>query len=233
MAGPADILRELHRLRRHSRNLQDELERLPRQIKVLETKAARQEEALRKCQESAKLLKVKIHDKETTLKANHLQIGKLEKQRNEATGKKEYDGLNLELSTTRLANQKLENEIVDVMEKVEEEAARAVELEKQLKQVKTDVAQFGKTSQERRATLTAELEKTKSLTDEVEAKLTDDVRSQYNRLVSQRAEDALAVVQDRTCGACYTGITAQSYNELLQGFLVFCKSCGRVLYLPE
>jgi len=27
--------------------------------------------------------------------------------------------------------------------------------------------------------------------------------------------------------------TAQQYNELIQGMFVFCRSCGRYLYLPE
>ena len=40
-------------------------------------------------------------------------------------------------------------------------------------------------------------------------------------------------VQGRTCTACYTEITAQNYNDLLQGNFVICQSCGRMLYLLD
>ena len=46
-------------------------------------------------------------------------------------------------------------------------------------------------------------------------------------------EDALAAVEDSTCIGCYTTITTQMMNELLTNKPVFCKSCGRMLYLPE
>ncbi len=45
--------------------------------------------------------------------------------------------------------------------------------------------------------------------------------------------DGMAAVKNRSCAACSTEITAQSYNELLQEQFVACKSCGRILYLPE
>ena len=66
-----------------------------------------------------------------------------------------------------------------------------------------------------------------------EAGLPEDVRALYDRLVAAKGDSAMASVQDRTCSACYTEITAQSQNDLLQERLVFCKNCGRILYLAE
>jgi predicted nucleic acid-binding Zn-ribbon protein len=51
--------------------------------------------------------------------------------------------------------------------------------------------------------------------------------------MAARGADAMAAVENRTCTACYTEITAQNYHELILGQLVVCKSCGRILYLPE
>src|SRR5262245_43519552 len=110
MPGPADILRELHRLRRHAKGLSDELERLPKQLDGLHNKAKRQEDALRKCQEGIKQLKVKMHEKEVSIKSTLAQIGKLETQCNEASGKKEYDAFQSEIALTRVNWRKLEDE---------------------------------------------------------------------------------------------------------------------------
>ncbi len=67
----------------------------------------------------------------------------------------------------------------------------------------------------------------------MELALPDDLRVQYNRLVGQRGDDAMAMVDGATCTACYTAITAQNLNELRVGAFVVCKSCGRILYLRE
>src|SRR5437764_1417624 len=62
----------------------------------------------------------------------------------------------------------------------------------------------------------------------------EDQRDQYRRLVKQRGADALAAVEHAACSGCYVSPTAQMMNELINGHhLVFCNSCGRILYLAE
>src|SRR5947208_3475117 len=68
---------------------------------------------------------------------------------------------------------------------------------------------------------------------ELEATLADDIKPAYDRLIASKGEDAMSAVENKTCIACYTGITAQNYNDLVQGRFLLCKSCGRILYLPE
>src|SRR5438132_12063699 len=101
MAGPATILRDIHRLRRHARDLRAEIERGPRLLKGQQTKVARQEDVVREAQERLKRLKVTCHDKEVQLKQTLQQISKHEKQLNEATSKKEYDALKSEIASDR------------------------------------------------------------------------------------------------------------------------------------
>ena len=45
--------------------------------------------------------------------------------------------------------------------------------------------------------------------------------------------DGMAVVHDRICDHCHTEITVGSQFELEQEKFVLCRSCGRILYLPE
>ena len=59
-----------------------------------------------------------------------------------------------------------------------------------------------------------------------------DMRA-YDRLIASKGEDAMSPVENKNCIACYTGITAQNYHDLVQGKFLLCKSCGRILYLPE
>src|SRR5579884_3805387 len=111
MPGPAVLFREIHRLRRFAHELQEQIDRLPRQQKIQQTKVARQEENLRQAQDTLKHLKVDIHSKEGTLKSTHGQIAKYQKQLNGAESKKEYDALQHEINDAKAACLRLEEEI--------------------------------------------------------------------------------------------------------------------------
>jgi predicted nucleic acid-binding Zn-ribbon protein len=233
MSGPAMIFREIHRLRRHAQNLQGQLERIPRQLKAQQGKVARQEEALRETQEALKKLKVAVQGKEKALKDQHGQIAKYQKQLDESTSKKEYDVLQREIAGARAVCQRLEDEILSGMGESEEKAAQVPELEKAVRQAREEVSRFEKESGARRADLQAQLTEALGQLKGVEANVPADVRGQYNRIVGAKGADGLAAVHDRVCTACHTEITIQAQTDLRQELFVVCKSCGRILYLPE
>ncbi|HIN94176.1 MAG TPA: hypothetical protein EYN03_00900 [Planctomycetes bacterium] len=60
-----------------------------------------------------------------------------------------------------------------------------------------------------------------------------DLRTDYKRIASAMGEDALAPVDDDVCGGCFQTLTPQTINELLMAKPVFCKSCGRLLYMAD
>jgi hypothetical protein len=228
MAETADILRELHRLRRHEKDLRDQIERLPKMLKAYEGKATLQDKTLKQAQDDLKKLKVAVHEKEVSLKTAHQQVVKYEKQRNEAAGKKEYDALGEEMTRAKEQCQKLEDEIFAGLGEIDDKTAQLPEVEKSLKQAKHEVANFETIRKTRHAELTALLDKVRQ-----DIKETEEIRALYDRQVGMRGADAMSAVDNRICTACYTGITAQMHNELLQGQFVTCKSCGRILYLRE
>ena len=43
----------------------------------------------------------------------------------------------------------------------------------------------------------------------------------------------MAEIEGGSCGGCYQQLTTNMVNEINMGRVVLCKSCGRVLYLPE
>ncbi|MHB1424090.1 MAG: zinc ribbon domain-containing protein [Gemmataceae bacterium] len=233
MSGPAVLFREIHRLRRFAHELQEQIDRLPRQQKTQQTKVARQEENLRQGQDALKHLKIEIHAKEGTLKSSHGQIAKYRKQLNEAESKKEYDALQHEINEVQAACQRMEEEILSGIAESEEKTAQLPELEKAVRQAQEEQTQFETAMQERLANYRAQLADARRQLQEREAALPHNLRAQYERYVAARGYDALSATAGRTCAACYTEITAQQHNELQQELFVLCKSCGRILYLPE
>jgi predicted nucleic acid-binding Zn-ribbon protein len=233
MPAPAEIFREVHRLRRYIHDLQEQIDRVPRQVKAQQTKVTAREQAHHDAQEAIKRLKVDAHSKEVTLRATHGQIAKHRDQLNKAGSTKEYDALKTEIVAEEARAQRLEDEILAAMTEGEEKAAQLPELEKAVQQAREEFARFEQGINARIADLRAQLTEAQQQLQTAEADIPANIRGAYDRVVSARGPDALAALQNRTCSACYTEITAQQYNDLLQQLFVPCKACGRILYLPQ
>jgi predicted nucleic acid-binding Zn-ribbon protein len=234
MAGPGAIFREVHRLRKQAKTLKDEIDRLPRQLKAHQNKVVAREEAQRQAQEALKHLKVAVRDKEAALKSKHELIAKKEKQKNEASGKPEvYEAVLKELAHARQDCQQLEDEILAGMGETDEQAARLPDFEKAVQDARKETAQFEQTQTTRIAGLNAQLQEALKMLKEVETTLPEETRLPYQRIVTARAEDALAVVQNGACSACYISLTAQDSANVINNNFMICKSCGRILYPPE
>jgi len=55
--------------------------------------------------------------------------------------------------------------------------------------------------------------------------------SEYSRLVNARNEAAMAGIENNTCGGCYHVLTPKVVDRLTLQQVVFCPSCGVLLYL--
>ena len=232
MAGIPDTLREIHRLRRHARDLQAEIDRGPYQLKARRTVAAKAEEAYHAAQDALKKLKVATHEKEGSLKSAHQQIAKYERQLDEAADKKQYDALRHEIATARQKAVELEDAILEGMAEAEERAARLPEQEQAAKKAKEDLAAFEREHSERLSRLAGELKAALAELKAVEETVPEQFRPQYQRLVNAYGADSLAPVENHSCAHCHTQITVQQMHDLETGEFVCCRACGRGLYLP-
>lgn len=231
MSTPAEILREIHRLRRYAKDLQTKLDEIPRRLKILQDRVAYQEEQLQKTRDAITHLKVQAKEDEVTLKATAGQVEKYTGQLNTILSKKEFDALQHEIAHAKEKIDHLEDQMLQTYEEIENRTAQIPEQEAGIAKAKEELASYKSDSEKRTAEFTQELEKTNRQLAEVETSLPEgDLRVQYERLIRQRGEDAFSPVKGGTCMACYTSVTAQQSNELMQGKFVLCKSCGRVIY---
>ncbi len=236
MAGPAVVMREIHRLRKFARDLQEQLDRIPRQIKAQQARVTQAESALKDGQEAVKKLKLSVHEKEVALKATDTKLKKRRQQLEEALTAaapgREIDGLRKEVDHEQAAILQFEDEILAAIGEGEERIAAVPALEQAVKKAKDDYAAFEMTIGERRDGFTAQLNDALAKLREAEKSVPSEVRGQYNRMVAAMGPDALAAVQGHNCTSCYTEITVQSLHDLQRDALIMCKSCGRILYLP-
>jgi uncharacterized protein len=232
MSGISNVLRDIHRLRKHASELQEQIDRAPVQLKAQKNKAAKTEATFTEAQEALKKAKVSILEREATLKSTHQQIAKYERQKDEATDPKAYEALQHEIAAAKKQAQALEDEILEAMAGVEEKTAKLPELEATKKKVLAEVAAFEGEQKERLARLSGELKSALEQLKAAEAQVPDDFRPQYQRLVNAYGADSLAAVEGQTCSHCHMQITFQQQHEVTTGHFICCKSCGRGLYLP-
>ena len=233
MAGPAAILREIHRLRSHATELQSRINLAPKQLKAQQNVIAKREEELKEGHETLKRYKVTIHEREVSVKAENDLIKKYEKQLNDIHSKKEYDALKHEIAGVEARIRLLEDETLTVMMELEERSKELPPLEEAVKKAKAEVAVFERESQLRLADWSKERDAAVAQITAEEEKLPGEVRPQYDRLIKAMGADALAAVEGSICLACYTAVTPQMYHDVLTQQFVMCRNCGRVLYSKE
>jgi predicted nucleic acid-binding Zn-ribbon protein len=81
--------------------------------------------------------------------------------------------------------------------------------------------------------LEAEVARIRGDLQTAEKDLADDVREKYDRVVKQKGADGMSTVDGPTCGGCYQQLTGNMLSDVLLGRIIICRSCGRLLYLPE
>jgi hypothetical protein len=75
-----------------------------------------------------------------------------------------------------------------------------------------------------------ETERKKRLSSE----LPPDIQSHYEKLLQSREGQALSELDNRVCTGCHVSVPNNIYVRLARATeLVFCPSCGRILYLRE
>lgn len=233
MPGPAPTFREIHRLRRYARDLTEQLDRLPRQRKAQQARQAKAEQALKDEQEAVKRLKLTATEREKTIRQKTELIARYEAQLNTVSSKKEFDALKLEIAHNQELCRKLEEEALEAMAEGEDRGGKLPDIERQLAQVRADVAKWEAEAGPREADLKAQLAAATAELKAEEAKLPADLRPMYQRTVASLGADGLAEARDRNCTSCNTEITLQMKEDLGYERFVLCRSCGRILYLGE
>lgn len=229
----AEALRTLHRIHRQLNDLKGRLARGPRLVKAHDASVAKLQQAHDEIKDEYQKLRMSVDQKQLQLNANEAEVKKREGQLLHAADNREYQALKDQIAADNMANSVLADEILEGMEEIDAMAGKVTEAEKALVKGKEDAEKAKATIAEERPTIEADIERLKGEMKEVETSLPPDFKEFYDRLVRNRGEDALALVEGQFCTGCNRQIPINRVNELMLGNPIVCMSCGRLLYLPE
>jgi hypothetical protein len=162
------------------------------------------------------------------------KIKKFESKLYEVKTNKEYQALLKEIETAKQTNDKEEEEIIEIMVKVED--------------LKKDFESTSKLLKEKEKVAEAEKKKLLSEMDSIDRTIVDlkqqrdnllsvvdkTLRETYSMLISRRGGTAVVNVKNGVCLGCFMNIPPQLFIEVTKNSrLILCPSCNRIFYFTE
>lgn len=229
----AAALRELHRIHRQLADLRSRIARGPKQVQAAEASYKKFEADLAKAKDTYKQSKLSADEKQLQLKTRETKIVDLRVKLHQAESNQVYQTLKDQIAADEKANSVLSDEILEALEKLDVYQAGIGEANVNLAKAKEELEKTRKRVAEVQQQLEGELSRVLAELQNVEEELPEDFRVEYLRLAKAKGEDALAPLENDSCGGCYQMLSPQTVNQLRMGKPIFCSSCGRLLYLPE
>ncbi len=233
MTFSAASLRELHRIHRQLADLRERLDRGPKQIKARQANVATAEEKSAKTHAESKAARVAIDQKQLLLRSGESKIFELKNKLNACNTNREYQALRDQILADEMANSVLSDEILEAMERSDQFKHTIAEADQQIVKAKEEMTKVQQAVRSQEETLLSEVARLEKELQQAESNLPSDLRDAYQRIVKAHGEDAMAQVEGESCGGCHKQLTPNIMSQLTMGSVVFCKDCGRLLYLPE
>jgi predicted nucleic acid-binding Zn-ribbon protein len=206
----------------------------PKKLRQMEDQLTEVRDKIEKEKEIVEELEKERRKKEKELEGEKEKIKKLEVKLYDVKTNKEYQALLKEIESAKEANDRTEEDVLVLMDKVED-------LKKDYETSQVELKRLEKESEIERA----EIEKETRSMDEVIAKLTterdnllsivsENLRTTYNILREKRGGIAGTNVRNGVCLGCNMNIPPQLFIEVTKNKqLIQCPSCNRILFFRE
>ncbi|MGD9579342.1 MAG: zinc ribbon domain-containing protein [Syntrophorhabdus sp.] len=203
------------------------IEKMDSDIKAMHEKISKEKEILEELEKERKR-------KEKELELEKEKIKKFESKLYEVKTNKEYQALLKEIETAKQANDKEEEEIIEIMVKIED-LKKDFETTSKLLKEKEKVAEVEKKKLlNEMDSVDKTINELKQQRDNLLSVVDNTLRETYNRLISRRGGMAVVNVKNGVCLGCFMNIPPQLFIEVTKNKrLILCPSCNRIFYFTE
>lgn len=226
-----------YRLREAEKRLEAVTKNVRLQCRKVEDLTSRQQT----CSSDLVKYQAKNGELELEIKSHQEKIDRLRQQQSQAQTNREYQALLIEINTHKLDKSKLEDEALKLMETIEKLQKEIETLGSQLTNEKNKLAELQDSIDARVQELSAEVESLKPAREQAYSLVPEKARLIFDRLAERYDGEALEPIdkphpkrEEYIATICNIDLTVDIYNRLhSRDDLVFCPSCGRILYIPE
>jgi uncharacterized protein len=221
------------------------LQTIDRELRELEeslsTVAARVAELREETEKSqAELESLKEQDQQAALARKQLEgelaegeagIRNKRMRLNQVRNEKELQALAHEVELLKENNQRLEGEVLALIEASEPRAGRIKELAASIADKSKELAAAEKEIAGQVEELKTAIGRHRADRDKVAAGIEESLLQRYEMIFSRRAGVAVAMAKSGTCQGCRMLLPPQLYNEIQKHLeILYCPNCQRILY---
>lgn len=167
---------------------------------------------------------------ELDLKSGEASIEKMQVQLNGVKTNNEYQVLTTQIESAKADNSKLEEQILQMMDGVEDVRRQRTEREARVKEAEEVFKKAEARLNEEAAKLQAEIDELDATRAPVLAEVPADALATYTRILEKTGGSAMAGVKDQTCQECLMQVTMHDLTRILNQEIVTCRTCTHILY---
>jgi predicted nucleic acid-binding Zn-ribbon protein len=227
-------LYELQNLDKEILDRERMIQEIPQRMAKLEKELAQRKEELEEVQQRI----TEDHNRELAvdkmLQETKLRITRHKKQLMMVKTNKEYAAMLKEISTEEANIERLEEEMLEILDEKENIEDEQREVQQELQRTQERFERDKKALEDKAALFKREIEEREKERERVAAEIDGQLLKRYEKIRSARDGIAVAMIQGENCGGCFTTIPPQVINEAKRGDKILtCESCGRILYYHE
>lgn len=206
----------------------------PRRLAEIERDLQNAKDKVAKGKEIIEELEKERRRKEQELDSEKERIKKSQSKLREIKTNKEYQAALKETETAQAANDKTEEEIILLLERIEElrkdydsslayAKKRDKEVEAEKKELEKEMVSVGSV-----------VTKLKKERDALLSRVSGEAKARYKVLIEKRSGLAVVNVKNGVCLGCYMNIPPQLFLEVMKNTrLITCPSCNRIFCYQE
>ncbi|UCD90499.1 MAG: hypothetical protein JSW04_03395 [Desulfobacterales bacterium] len=227
-----DTLVNLQKIEMETINIKSTLNNVSKKIGTLDNELKEFEQKIEDKEAMIVEMKKNYRDRESDFQMNLDREKKIQVKLRSVKTNKEYQSLLKEIEDVRVRNSKVEDEMIECLDNMDEAEKEVVSKKDEYLHVsariiseKKDIMKAAEQGKERLAELENDWES-------VSGKIDSGLLKTYD-LIKERNKGRLAVVpvKDAVCHGCNVNLPPQLYNELYRGdTLKFCPNCQRIIY---